>query len=356
MTVVIEGAAKAWARRLYGCALAVQAALGGGRRGGGCRVWYGGARTAKLGGPALKLAKLAGRFPDHGWGFSLVYLLSNMPYLPQAALAALRKRRVPVVLNQNGVFYPAWYGGDWRGRNEEMARAYHAADHVLWQSEFCRRAAERFLGQRRGPGEILPNAVDVDRFAPAALRTERPFRFLLTGRIDAHQGYRLERAAQGLAEARRQGLDAELLAAGVFDPALAAKLAGQPGVILRGPYTPGEAPALYREADAYVTLTHQDACPTGVIEALASGLPVVHADTGGVPELVGPAGVAVATGEDWEEQRVPDVARVAQAMIQVAEGHGELAALARRRAVERFSLERWLGRHDELFSSLLDRR
>ena len=63
-----------------------------------------------------------------------------------------------MVHNQNGVFYPAWYEGDWQRQNEVMAHSYHLADYVFWQSEFCRRTANMFLGKRKGPGEVLYNA------------------------------------------------------------------------------------------------------------------------------------------------------------------------------------------------------
>jgi glycosyltransferase involved in cell wall biosynthesis len=363
MTTVSEPWAKQVVRRMYGLALAARAMLAGDPGGREVRVWYGGARAAKLGGPALKLGKLAERFPEDRSRFTLAYLLSNMPYLPEAALAALKRRGIPIVLNQNGVFYPAWYGGDWRGRNRAMAAAYHAADHVLWQSSFCRRAADRFLGPRTGPGEVLPNAVDLDRFRPSPVRPADRFRFLLTGRIDAHQSYRLEQAVRGLAAARARGLEAELLAAGVFDPAARAKamaaaaaLKVAASVHFRGAYGPAEAPAVYRDAEAYVTLTHQDACPTGVIEALAAGLPVVHVDSGGVPELVGDAGAAVPSAEDWETQRIPDAAAVGEAMLAVAENRTALSAKARARAEERFSLARWLDAHEALFKRLLEGR
>ncbi len=130
------------------------------------RVFYGGARAGDVGGPLVKVKRLQGHFPEHAWGFNLVYGLSGAPYMPGSAIRLLQRRGVALVVNQNGVFYPAWYGGDWRAMNAEMAVAYHLADHVLWQSEFCRAAAEHFLGPREGVGEVLDNAVDTGYFTP----------------------------------------------------------------------------------------------------------------------------------------------------------------------------------------------
>jgi hypothetical protein len=46
---------------------------------------------------------------------------------------------IPIVLNQNGVFYSGWYAGNWQKKNSDMAKAYHLADYVFWQSDFCRK-------------------------------------------------------------------------------------------------------------------------------------------------------------------------------------------------------------------------
>ena len=228
MTPAADPLARRFLRACYGAALAMHVLATARRRGGAPRVWYGGARGGDVGGTLVKLRRLAARFPEDRGGYNLAYLLSNTSYLPGMALARLRAAGVPMVLNQNGVFYAAWYGGDWRARNARMALAYHAADHVFWQSGFCRRAADRFLGPRQGAGEILFNAVDTRGFAPPQAQRDpdgRPV-FLMTGKFDGERGYRLRAAIEGLAIARRGGIDARLAIAGRADEAIAASIAG----------------------------------------------------------------------------------------------------------------------------------
>lgn len=48
-------------------------------------------------------------------------------------------------------------------------------------------------------------------------------------------------------------------------------------------------------SDLYLTFTHRDSCPNVVIEAMAHGLPVVGVESGGMPDIVGEAGVLVPT-------------------------------------------------------------
>ncbi|WP_337996606.1 glycosyltransferase family 4 protein [Oleispirillum naphthae] len=350
-----------WRAALLAQTLAATPFSGGG---GEPRVFYGGARAGNVGGPLVKVKRLKEYFPERRWTYNLVYTLSNAPYLPAAALDWLRLRRIPIVLNQNGVFYPGWYAGDWKGMNAVMARAYHRADHVFWQSAFCRRAADRFLGERQGPGEVLFNAIDTRRFAPATERAERPFTFLLSGKIDAHIAYRLEATIAGLAAARAAGLDARLTVAGwVADAARATaeaairRLGLDGAVAFTGAYTQEDAPQVYRAADAYVMTKYLDPCPNTVLEAMACGLPVLHSASGGVPELVGPeAGVGLPLPEDWEAIHTPAAEAVGEGMLAVAAAAGAMSVAARARAVAEFDIAPWIDRHACVFRTLLEAR
>jgi glycosyltransferase involved in cell wall biosynthesis len=324
-------------------------------------VHYGGARVGNIGGPLVKVRRLSAHFPDTRFGFSAAYLLSNAPYLPGWALALLKLRGVPIVYNQNGLFYPAWFEGDWRAENARMAIGYHAADWVFYQSDFCRRSSDRFLGPRRGGGEVLYNAVDTSIYTPLEQAEPREgFTFLLTGKIGDHLAYRLTNAIGGLHHARTAGLDARLVIAGWVEAgALVAanKLVEELGLasVIRfiGAYTQEAAPAIYRAADAYIMTKHNDPCPNTVLEALASGLPVLYSASGGVPELVGEAaGVALACPEDFERVVFPEDAAVGAGMLRIAQNHSAMALAARQRAVAMFDIVPWIERHRQVFEAL----
>ncbi|MCC2110529.1 MAG: glycosyltransferase family 4 protein [Hyphomicrobiales bacterium] len=355
---------KALARRGYRAALgAASIADMALPRRDGVAVYYGGARAGDIGGPLVKVKRLKQYFPEQRWGYTLVYVLSNAPYLPEAALRRLKRRRIPIVHNQNGVFYPAWYDGDFEAENARMAVPYHLADYVFWQSAFCKRSADRFLGERSGPGEILFNGIDTGHFRPATDRDPaRPFTFLITGKLGGHLDYRVTGTIEALALVRRGGLEARLAIAGWVEDGLkarAAALAQRLGiagaVVFSGPYTQEQAPDIYRAADAYVMTKHNDPCPNTVLEALASGLPVAYSSSGGVPELVGAkAGAGIAAPEIYDKVWAPDAVNIAAAMAEVAAKRETMAAAARQRAVESFDITHWIGRHEAVFTRLVE--
>lgn len=328
------------------------------------RVFYGGARGGDLGGPQVKIKRLSEFFPQHIWRYNVAYLLSNATYLSATALDWLKFRRVPVVLNQNGVYYPGWYDGDWQKMNRTMSLAYHRAGYVFWQSEFCRRAADHFLGGRQGPGEVLFNAIDTrHQFRPASVSEDRPFTFLLTGRIDSHMAYRVESTISGLRAARNAGLDCRLLVAGRVDAAALVKIRQlvneldlSAHVEFSGPYTQENAPSIYQSADAYVITKYLDPCPNTVLEAMACGLPVLYSASGGVPELVGPeGGVGLYVPESWENGiHIPSAGAIGEGMIEIAKRAVEMSAAARQRAEENFEISHWIARHRKIFQELLE--
>ena len=330
------------------------------RRRDGPSVFYGGARAGEVGGTLVKVQRLQSYFPEDRLRFNIVYGLSNAPYLAPAALDILRKRGIPLVINQNGVFYPGWYPTGWQNMNRTMAHGYHRADHVFWQSEFCRRAADKYLGPRSGPGEILNNAIDLTRFKPSVRSATDTPQVLMSGKFDAERFYRLESAIAGIAAAHRQGIKCNLRVAGKMTPGCratfdrhVAKAGIGNHVSFTGPYTQAEAPQIYAEADIYLTTAHMDPCPNAVIEALASGLPVIHTSTGGPPELVGPdAGVQLETAEDFSDVSTPRATDIASALETALSERLNMSRAARYRAEERFDITNWIRRHQDVFERL----
>ena len=329
-------------------------------------VYYGHDRIPTLDEPAhggtVKFQQLARELPNEPRDFNVLYLGSSTRPTDSSRLIRLaRARGAAIVLNQNGVAYPGWHGPGWERTNEPLAELLHAADHVFFQSDFCKRSSDRFLGEPDGAWEILHNPVDTDRFVPRA-RPDRPLTLLLGG--NQYQRYRFESAVRALGLVAEQR-DVRLLVAGRIswhaDASLAdreaAELLAEAGVADRvelvGPFTQREAPALYGRADILLHTKYNDPCPSVVLEAMASGLPVVYSASGGTPELVGETGVGVDAPEDWERDHPPDPQALARAIGEAAGRCEELGAAARARAEERFALPLWVERHREVFEELV---
>jgi glycosyltransferase involved in cell wall biosynthesis len=325
-------------------------------------------RDEVAGGGIVKCQDLLPEFPNTPERPNTVYLVSSALPVEAAYLGKLARRAgARLVLNQNGVAYPAWHGAGWERTNEPMAQVLADADHVFYQSAFCKMAADRFLGSPRGHWDILYNPVDTSLFRPA---TETPAGgepvLLCTG--SHHSFYRVQVALEVLAIVRRALPGARLTLAGGYrwrasesealaeTRASAAALGVEQAVEIRGAYTQEEAPALYGRAQILLHTKYADPCPRVVVEAMACGLPVVYSATGGVPELVAAeAGIGVPGPLDWERDHPPSAAAMADAVLIVAGALGRYSAAARGRAVSRFDVAPWVGRHREVFVRLTAR-
>jgi glycosyltransferase involved in cell wall biosynthesis len=346
---------------------ALQARVGGVPPAGEIRVSYGHSKlptsTERAVGGIVKLQSLAKRYPNTRRRFNILYLVSSrLPEAPVLLARAARAKGAAVVVNQNGVAYPGWSGRGWKRINAPMTALLRAASHVFYQSEFCRLAADEFLGVQPTQWEVLHNAVDTARFSPARTVIDRPLTLLLGGTQYAR--YRVEVALRTLAQVRRSVPDARLIVAGTLRwpsertpradaDRLATQLSIQDAVDFIGPYTQAGAVEIYRRADLLLHTKYNDPCPTVVIEALACGLPVVYSRSGGVPELVGDAaGIGVPTVQTWERDVPPDPEALSHAIITVRRSFANYAAAARQRAVDRFDVIQWMERHARVFERL----
>jgi len=323
------------------------------------------AEEVRIGG-GVKLAHLRERFGETAEGFNVLYLVSSLLHLvPQVEeLVAWAKRRgVAVVWNQNGVAYPAWCGAGYPWFNEPMRRLIAQADHVDYQSAFCRDCADRYLGPSAGPAEVLWNPVDLARFTPAAeMPPTNVWELLAMG--TNHAFYRVKASLDALAALVRRGVSVRLTIAGEFrweggDAEVSGYLAAtglRDHVRLRPRFTQDEAPGLYRGAHVLLHPKYKDPCPTVPIEAMACGVPVIGSHSGGMPELVvGEAGRLIEVPDDWTRDHAPDAERVADAVIEIMRQPAEFGRAARERARGAFDRERWVDRHAEIFTELLAR-
>jgi len=305
-------------------------------------------------------------FPNSPRRFNILYFVSSrMPYDAVQVAWCARKKGVRLVWNQNGVAYPAWHGPGWEAINAPMAILHGNAEYVFYQSQFCRLSAERYLGKREGPCEVLYNSVDTEAFRPAQSDPDPKHLVLLLAGTQ-YQYYRLACALQVLAEVIRRRPDARLLITGrlcwIPDEAEAGRIARrltvqlgvQDRVVFLGSYAQTDAPDVFRQAHLLLHTKYNDPCPGAVIEAMACGLPVVYSDSGGVPELVGQnAGIGIPVERSWEKDIPPDPHAMAAAVWEVAERRTEFSTAARQRAVEKFDVRPWLQRHREVFEKVV---
>ena len=333
---------------------------------GGPVLSYGEALPRKAGvlvqGGRVKLTHLARVFPAGAGAFNVLYLVSSA--IPPHAMELVRfakARGVKFVWNQNGVAYPAWAGPFTDDVNDPMRALLREADYVIYQSAFCRASADRLLGLAVSPSEVLFNPVDTAVFFPA--ETPPPLSEIRLLAMGTHTyADRVLVTLRCLAELRRTGRAARLTIAGAMQWPRAEEqvrrtiddLGLRELVTLRPAFSQSEAAEMCRAHHVLLHPKYMDPCPTVVIEALASGLPVVGPASGGLPELVNAgSGRLLPVPEDWEKMHTPNPGAMAVAVGEIAADWQGFSTRARQRALALFRAEPWVARHGEIFGQLL---
>ena len=201
------------------------------------------------------------------------FLLAPLP-----AMLVARALGKPVVLN-----YRSGEAPDHLQRSAIARYAIARVDANIVPSTFLVDVFRRFGIE----ASVIPNIVDLERFR---FRDRAPLgpRLVSTRNFDALYNVAATLRAFRLVQARWPEATLTLVGGGPQElelRALAAALCLR-HVTFAGRVQPDQVAGFYAGHDIYVQSPDIDNMPTSVIEAFASGLPVVSTDVGGVPAIV----------------------------------------------------------------------
>jgi L-malate glycosyltransferase len=248
--------------------------------------------------------------------FSASYTSFLLAPLPAVIVAKALKR--PVILNYHSGEAPDHL------RRSALARRVlrQHVDAVAVPSEFLRGVMASYGIQ----ATVIPNSIDPTRFAYRVRDPLRP-RLLSTRNFEPHYNVACTLRAFARIQARYPDASLTLVGSGSQERALRALASDLQlrNVTFAGRVDPSEMHRYYSDADFYVQTPAVDNMPLSLLEAFASGLPVVATRTGGVPAMLadGTHGLLV---PDDDDAAVAD--RVAS-LIERPDYARQLAAAAR---------------------------
>ncbi len=209
--------------------------------------------------------------------FSASYFSFLLAPLPAIVVAKLLGK--PVLLNYHSGEAPDHLRRSWFARH--VIR--HWPDLNVVPSPFLREVFASFGIQ----AEVVLNTVDMAEFA---FRTRNPLRPRLVSTRNFEPLYNVGCTLRAFARVQAAYPDASLTLVGGGSQeralrALSATLRLR-NVTFTGPAAPTEIHRAYAAADIYVQTPSIDNMPLSVLEAFASGLPVVSTSVGGVPYML----------------------------------------------------------------------
>jgi len=224
---------------------------------------------------AIGRARVVHLFANSGWSWHLV---------ATPAIFFCRLRRRPIIVNYRGggalEFFshtPGW-----------VRRTLASADSRVVPSGFLKDVFARFQIE----SIVIPNVVDLELFHPAAGLREEGAReagdahIVVTRNLEAIYDVGTAIRALSLLRLRLPGARLTIAGAGPELKALqqlVQSLNLEAAVRFAGRLRNTEVAELYRSADVMLNPSQVDNMPVSVLEAFASGVPVVSTDVGGAP-------------------------------------------------------------------------
>ncbi len=218
------------------------------------------------------------------------------------------------------------------------------ADHVIVQAPGLVARLKEYVSQPRARVDVLANSVDTDFWRPPPEHApnkdvdDTPVRILFIGTIDRSRGALVLIEVLHLLKLR--GIPATLTMVGAWErltrgPAM--DLIRQYGVgdqvLFAGQLPRSELLDNFHRHDLFLYQTNNDASPRVVLEALATGLPIIASHHPGI-DVIDPKGESIAFTEYGDAERIVDLV---DTFSSNRREWSERARIGRQIAVERFS-------------------
>jgi L-malate glycosyltransferase len=208
--------------------------------------------------------------------FSASYWSFLLAPLPAVIVARLLGR--PVLVN-----YRSGEAPDHLRRSAIARYTLRSADRNIVPSRFL----QEIFAKHAIAAEIIPNIIDTTRFGFRPREHVQP-RLLSTRNFEPLYDVASTLRAFGIVQRCHPTATLTLVGTGSEDATLRRLTAelGLRGVTFAGRVSPEDIAHYYAAADIYVQTPTIDNMPSSILEAFASGLPVVSTDAGGVPAML----------------------------------------------------------------------
>ena len=231
---------------------------------------------------------------------SVMHLLANSGWswhlFAAPAVIVARMRSIPIIVNYRG-----------GGADAFFAHTPNYVLKMLAQASLCVTPSvflQRVFTKYGLASTVIPNIIDLTRFVSSPQRAFGSAPHLVVTR-NLEEIYDVATAIRAFLIIQATYPGARLTVAGTGPElptlqALVSTLNLVDAVLFLGGIENARMPALYASADCFVNSSTVDNMPIAILEAFASGVPVVSTSAGGIPDLVahGVSGLLVPVGDD----------------------------------------------------------
>jgi len=216
--------------------------------------------------------------------------------------------KIPYIISLRGSDVPGYnirLGLDYKLLAGLFRKIWSSAAMIVANSKGLQQLAKKFMPDLNI--SVIPNGVDMNRFHPKQNhKFDKRLKLLSVCRLISRK--RIDLLIEAVSKSVESGLDTELNIAGQGNlmqqlKELANKLGVANRVNFMGRITSEQIPQVYRDNDIFVMSSAHEGMSNAMLEAMASGLPIVTTRCEGVEELIGNNGIIL---EDADAQKFAD--------------------------------------------------
>ncbi len=218
--------------------------------------------------------------------------------LPTAYLCYRTADKLPYIISLRGSDVPGYNVRlrlDYKLLGGLLRKIWHGAGTLIANSQGLRELALKFMPDAKIG--IIPNGIDTVRFCPTKeKRLEKPIKLLAVCRLISRK--RIDLLIEAVVEATKTGVDVKLNIAGEGNllsslRTLAMELEVDDRIDFLGRIPFEQMSEVYRSNDIFVMSSAHEGMSNAMLEAMASGLPIITTRCEGVEELIADNGIVI---------------------------------------------------------------
>ena len=326
---------------------------------------YFGLPKRKYGGPNIRTKKMIKFFGNYFFSPNIIYAQSWWSEIElKDAIDYSKKNSVPVVFNQNGWFYPAWYKKDWKKRNNTIIKIHKISKKVIFQSKFCKYTSVKLNNYYNKSNTIIYN--------PALIKKENKilknkiFKIIVTGVFGEESEHILLTILKAINHIHKKNLATFKYTLNIYGvikkdmknsswfseyKKIFQSLNEKQLVFFHGKYKHDDVHDFLHDTNLALHVKFKDPCPNAVIEKLQYGIPHIFSNSGGTPELIQKAGIPINVKNSWRKMKSVNYLDLSKKIILAKKNYKILRKLAFKQG-RKFGIKNYIYQHKRIFKSL----
>ena len=269
---------------------------------------------------------------------------------PTAYLCLRSANKLPYIISLRGSDVPGYnirLGLDYKLLSGLFRRIWYSAAAVVANSQGLQSLASQFAPDL--DIKVIHNGIDTEKFHPSKEKNlTKPIQLLTVCRLISRK--RIDLLIKAVAGAKQQGLDVCFNIAGEGNltkplKQLTIQLGIENNVNFLGRVEPEKMPDIYSNNDIFIMASQHEGMSNAMLEAMASGLPIITTRCEGVEELITDNGIIVDEATDES---------LADAIITLAENKEklELFSAAAKKQAQKFSWKTTADKYIKLYAQV----